>query len=112
MRACTAVAIALLAALGGAAGPARSSAQPTRLVVGYRAVDAGAVTLAEQSLGLTRIHRIAQLRIDVLSGDAATLAPLQAEAGVRFAYVDSRVHAFRVPNDPFWPGQWGPAKIH
>jgi subtilisin family serine protease len=81
-------------------------------VVAYGFGAGDAVAAAERSLGLTRIHRIGQLRIDVLSGDVSALGPLRGNPAVRFAYVDTRVHALRVPNDPFWPGQWGPVQVH
>jgi subtilisin family serine protease len=114
VRAFAVVAVTLLVALGSAAGagPARSGGQPARLVVGYRPGAADTVTAAERSLGLTRLARVAQLGLDVLTGDAASLGPLRAEPSVRFAYLDTRVHALRVPNDPFWPGQWSPVKVH
>jgi subtilisin family serine protease len=114
MRVLAAVAVILLVALGSAAeaGPAHSDYQPARLVVGYGSGAGEAVTAAERALGLTRLARVDQLGLDVLTGDAAALGSLRAEPGVRFAYLDTRVHALRVPNDPFWTGQWSPVKVH
>jgi subtilisin family serine protease len=114
MRVFTAVAVTLFVALGSAAGagPARSGYQPARLVVGYGSGAGEAVTVAERALGLKRLARVDQLGLDVLTGDAGALGSLRAEPGVRFAYLDTRVRALRISNDPFWSGQWSPVKVH
>jgi subtilisin family serine protease len=106
------IAAALLVVAGGArAGPA---GQPGRVLIGYR--DGAAASALEQRLELTPVARISELRIDVVAVDRArapvVLDALRLDREVRWAQLDRRVRALRVPNDPFWPSQWSPRLTH
>jgi subtilisin family serine protease len=116
------VAFALLALAGGTrAAPA---GQPGRVLVGYgegtstsTSASASASALAlERRLGLSPVARITKLRIGVLAVDRdhvdEALEALRLDPDVRWAEPDRRVHALRLPNDPFWPSQWSPRQTH
>ena len=88
----------------------------TRIVVGYTAAGYAAAPMFERELGAETVARIAPLHADVLrfvGGDAnAVLAILRADPRVRYAELDSVVHALRVPNDQLLPTQWSITKTH
>src|SRR4029078_10207846 len=88
----------------------------TRIVVGYTAAGYAAAPMFERELGAETVARIASLHADVLrfvGGDAnAVLAILRADPRVRYAELDSVVHALRVPNDQLLPTQWSITKTH
>lgn len=105
-------AFALLVLAGG--GRAAPAGEPGRVLIAYR--DGASASALEQRLRLSPVARIAELRIDVLAVDRdrveEVLEALRLDRDVRWAQLDRRVRALRVPNDPFWPSQWSPRQTH
>ena len=102
--------VLLLAPAGGSALPAG-----VRIVVGYTAAGYGGAPALEHRLGAETVARITPLRADVLrvEGDVGgLLALLRADPRVRYAELDTVVHALRVPNDELLPTQWSIEKTH
>jgi subtilisin family serine protease len=100
------LAAAVVAALFVLPGSGSASPASTRVVVGFTSTGYSSAPDLERRLGADVLARIEQLRADVLQLDGTALASLRADPRVRYATVDSRVHALRVPNDPFLSTQW------
>jgi subtilisin family serine protease len=81
-----------------------------RVVVGFTPPAYRGAPELECRLGADVMARIGPLRADVLRLDGNALALLRADPGVRYVTVDSRVHALRVPNDPFFSTEWSVVK--
>ena len=87
-----------------------TAAPAARITVGYTVAGLSQAGPIETRIRALRLARIDQLRVDVLEVPAGNLedalAMLRANPGVRYAELDGRVHASRVPNDALLPVQW------
>jgi subtilisin family serine protease len=111
------VACCALASGGSAARlPASRLATETRVLVGYTEQGLASAAGLERELGATRLARIDHLAVDVLELPSqnlgGSLAVLRADPRVRYAELDGRVRASRVPNDQLLASQWSVAKTH
>jgi subtilisin family serine protease len=91
-------------------GAGTASIASTRVIVGFTAAGYPSAAQVERQLGAEVLARIEALRADVLRLDGDALALLRADPSVRYAELDSRMHALRVPNDPFFATQWSVVK--
>jgi len=82
-----------------------------RAVVGFQADQFPAAGVGQTLAGLPVLSRIPQIHVLVLQAPdlAAARAVLAAVPGVSFIEPDHVVQASAVPNDPHYPGQYGPA---
>jgi subtilisin family serine protease len=105
----------LVPAAGALPAPAPDPAS-VRILVGYTAEGFAQAIEIEERAGAVRLGRIDPLRVDVLelpaSEASAALGVLRASEGVRYAELDGRAHALRVPNDPFLSRQWSMTTTH
>ncbi|HEX6489739.1 MAG TPA: S8 family peptidase [Gaiellaceae bacterium] len=99
-----------------AALPGPGSTPGARVLVGYTGQGLAGADGLERALGASRLARIDQLGVDVLelpsAGLGASLAALRADPRVRYAELDGRVSASRVPNDQLLSSQWSLATTH
>jgi subtilisin family serine protease len=92
------------------AGAGAASVASTRVVVGFTGAGYAGAPEVERRLGADVVARIPPLRADVLRLHPGSLALLRADPNVRYAELDSTVHALLVPNDPFFSTQWSVVK--
>jgi subtilisin family serine protease len=73
------------------------------------------VNLRDQVQG-TRIGEVADLNVKVWrvprGTEQAAVAKLAHNPHVAFAERDATVSTESVPNDPWWPNEWGPVRVH
>jgi subtilisin family serine protease len=116
MRICAGAAAVALLAMGALAGAGRAepSVPGSRIMLGYEPGAAEKAATLERRLSLRRVATIPQLTVDVVEAEraalGATLAALRADTAIRYAELDGRVQALRVPNDPLWSTQWSPVR--
>jgi hypothetical protein len=109
--------VALGCSGGTRAAPAAGAAEDrTPLLVGYtpRGID-GAQTL-EHAVGAQLVSSLDQIATHLVTVPrdraAAALLLLRSDQRVRYAQLDRRAHALRIPNDEFWAGQWSSVRTH
>jgi subtilisin family serine protease len=111
---------------GAAATPRLTSSEPAasgtfapgRVLVRFRSdTSRAARSQVVRSVGATTAGAIPDLGVEVLrvpdGAEQRVVAALERSGKVSFAERDGVVNALDVtPNDPYWPNQWGPAKVN